>query len=188
MASGTGLIQRALRWMRVSAAEVIGSDPETHGTVSVEGAGGEAEDPEDRETPQRVEQAALIGFGSVAEVDDLVAVKVDDVGGVAVAAKPNPPADSKGGDRYITHKGGGVARLTGTSDSTFEVKGTAALGGIKLDGNTPVARQGDSVGAGDSMALWISNVTGILVFLDPTLTPPADFGTITGGSAKVKAG
>lgn len=63
-----------------------------------------------------------------------------------------------------------------------------AIVDLILNGGTlQVARATDPVGAATSMAAWIAAVTAALATLGQVVTPPADFGTITSGAARVKA-
>lgn len=68
-----------------------------------------------------------------------------------------------------------------------DVGPTASL--VSVAGGGPgCARTGDAVGASVSMAVWIAAVVAAFASIGKVITPPVDFGTITGGSTKTLVG
>jgi len=133
-------VDRFARWLEVSA-------PEAGGLVSAQGVGSNDDDAseEDREGKEEVENCALPGFGSVAESGDLLLTIPRDHGGFAVAALTSRPSGSQGGDRFVTHKSGGVLRMRSSSGATeLEAKACKAINGIIL-GSDSLTPGGDGV-------------------------------------------
>jgi len=128
------------RWFEVSA-------PESDGQVSAQGVGSDDDDAseEEREGKEEIEQCALPGFGSVAEAGDRILLIPRAQGGFAVAALTARPAGSASGDRFVTHKHGGVLRLTASTGATLlESLGCKAIGGVVF-GSDQVTPGGDGV-------------------------------------------
>ncbi len=132
------------------------------------------------------EHAALPGFSSgISTGDRMLVVRRGNIA-ISIAAL-NHPAGEAAGDRTIWTSAGLTALWR---DKVFEITGSEATAGIKLDGTTKVVRDLDKTHADVNMAIWIAAVTaGLNAVLGPgTIVAPTDFGVCDASTTKVLAG
>lgn len=150
---------------------------------------------------QAMQVLALTGhYAIVAEGDDLlICPRIE--GGDAIAGKTPRDGAWPGGDPQVldagiigrTRTGGAISwgahiRIRGDK---VEIIGSAAVDGIKLDGETKVARDGDDCNRNAAMAIWMGQVELICNGLVPGgVTPLVEpsIADVLASTTKVKAG
>ena len=181
----------AVEFGKVLGVTVSGNSRATTLQLAATGQEGDDDGAERIDAVEVLQPAGLMDAPSLSATAEAAFVRIgDQVIALAVIDKGAPAQAVEAGEVRLYGPGSSNASavIRIRADGSIEITPKAGTNVVLAGGSQSVARATDPVGAGATMATWITAVSGFINGLAPgTVIPPSDFGTITSGAAQVKA-